>query len=152
LEGKTVVEIDIDTARAESKEEEPGTENDCTAVAVEQVSSPEDPEFTEVVSGIELNFPELQKVKEVVRELLSQYTGKLVEGVVLTVAQDLLLEVNALKHDGVIQSLSSVSVDVLDDELEVNLGIIFSEEKEAQLTLVVRGVVPKNDISETAEN
>jgi hypothetical protein len=104
------------------------------------------------VSGIELNFPELQKVKEVVRELLSQYTGKLVEGVVLTVAQDLLLEVNALKHDGVIQSLSSVSVDVLDDELEVNLGIIFSEEKEAQLTLVVRGVVPKNDISETAEN
>jgi len=124
----SVVEVDIDESRAKvaAVSEEP----EVTAEAV-----PEDSEMIQVVQNIEGEFPDLEPIKRDIAVILARYVAA---PSILPLAQDLLLELSAMVLEKKIKGVSLFSLDVLDSELEVNLGILFSDEKEATITFVMK--------------
>jgi hypothetical protein len=146
---REIVHVDIDDVRASVKEGTDYLPNQDVVLAQGNdgpIVGPQDPELVTVISDIEGEYPELEPVKHIISDLLHKYIGVLTKTSVLGVAHDLLLELIVLKSKGTIAGLTSFSVDVYETELEVNLGIIFSDEKQASITYAMQLSEEKSDI------
>lgn len=125
LEGRTVVESNIEDLR-----------KDVRGNPEEGV--PEDAEYVEILQKIEGDFPNLEKIKTILKSVVSDYAGESAADALQDVTSDLLETLNFLRSCFVIKGLSQFSAEIADTELEVNLGVVMPDDKVVDLTLVLK--------------
>jgi hypothetical protein len=136
LQGYTLVETDIDEARAKYS-------NGMTA------DIPEDSEYVQVIQAIEGEYPELDGIKDLFKSILNPYVGQTARMVFLDVSDELLGSLHYLRERGIIASATLFSVELDDAGLDANIGLLLPNGKAMSLNLTLKDKVAENTTTET---
>lgn len=131
LEGQAVVEVDIEARRVSSYGEE--------------VEIAQDREYVEVTQAIEGEYPEIDDIREAIKDTLCHSVGTPHDEVVPEITSGLLSAFAFLYMQGTILQLNALSVqlDAEDNSAEATLGVVLASGKELSLSVVVKAAAPE---------